>query len=479
MPEFYTYVTLTQGYQPYYIKDQKSRKENFYMADSRGISATERVSFNAGVTEFRWVMKEVPPLKEENFTSTLRNHISKIEFQLKSIGYPFEYRNFMDTWVNVTKQLMNDEDFGLQLHKDNGWLNEVIKTAAGEGKTNEEKAKNIYQWVRDNFTCTNYNRKQLEQPLKSLLKSKNGNEAEINLLLTAILLKAGFKADPVMLSTRSHGYAHAIYPLMDRFNYVICQLKLGDKDIFLDASDPSLGFGKLNYQCYNGHARVINEEASVLDMDAATLKEKSAVTVFIINDEKGNSIGSMQKMPGYYESLRIRNNVKEKGKSNFFNDIKKGFGEEYMLSKERIDSLTIHDEPVGIFFDFDMLGEKADIIYFNPIMSEGYKENPFKSAQRYYPVEMPYTLDETFNLQMEVPAGYVVDELPKQMIAKMNEEGDATFEYRMSVSGNSISFRSRLMIKRTFYLPEEYEMLREFFNLVVKKHNEQVVFKKK
>jgi hypothetical protein len=80
---------------------------------------------------------------------------------------------------------------------------------------------------------------------------------------------------------------------------------------------------------------------------------------------------------------------------------------------------------------------------------------------------------------MEVPFGYLVDELPKQMVVKMNEEGDATFEYRMSVSGNNISFRSRLMIKRTFYLPEEYEMLREFFKLVVKKHSEQIVFKKK
>ena len=35
------------------------------------------------------------------------------------------------------------------------------------------------------------------------------------------------------------------------------------------------------------------------------------------------------------------------------------------------------------------------------------------------------------------------------------------------------------ILKSAYYLPEEYEMLREFFNLVVKKHNEQIVFKKK
>jgi len=39
--------------------------------------------------------------------------------------------------------------------------------------------------------------------------------------------------------------------------------------------------------------------------------------------------------------------------------------------------------------------------------------------------------------------------------------------------------RSRLQIKRAYFQAEEYEMLREFFNLVVKKHAEQIVFKKK
>jgi hypothetical protein len=479
MPEFYTYVTLTQGYQKYYISDRKDSRDNFYMADSRGVGSTERVSFNAGVTDFRWAMMDVPALKEESYTSTINNHISKIEFQFKSINQPFEYKNFMDSWPVVSKQLLNDEDFGLQLRKDNGWLNDVMKEAMGTAKNEAEKAKNIYNWVRDHFTCTNYNRKYLEQPLKNLLKSKNGNEAEINLLLTAMLIKADMKADPVMLSTRSHGYAHTVYPLMERFNHVITRVKVDGKDVFLDASHPELGFGRLNYDCYNGQARVIDDDASVVEMDASSLKEASVISLFIINDEKGNSIGSLQKAPGYYESLRIRNKVKEKGKENYFTDLRKSFGTEIKISNERIDSLSKQDEPAGVFFDFDFTGEKEDIIYFNPMLIEGYKENPFKSAKRYYPVEMPFAIDETYNMQMEIPVGYTVDELPKQMMMKMNEEGDGTFEYRVSVSGNNISFRSRLIINRTFYMPEEYEMLREFFNMVVKKHNEQIVFKKK
>jgi len=92
---------------------------------------------------------------------------------------------------------------------------------------------------------------------------------------------------------------------------------------------------------------------------------------------------------------------------------------------------------------------------------------------------MPFAMDQTYLLRIEVPKGYEVDEIPKQMVVKLNEDGDGVFEYRISQTDNAIALRCRLVISRTFFAPEEYETLREFFNLVVKKHSEQIVFKKK
>jgi hypothetical protein len=80
---------------------------------------------------------------------------------------------------------------------------------------------------------------------------------------------------------------------------------------------------------------------------------------------------------------------------------------------------------------------------------------------------------------MIVPEGYQVDELPKSTIVKYNEEGDGQFEYRISESNGMISLRSRIFIKRTYFQPDEYNILREFFNMIVKKQNEQIVLKKK
>jgi hypothetical protein len=130
-----------------------------------------------------------------------------------------------------------------------------------------------------------------------------------------------------------------------------------------------------------------------------------------INDGKGNLAGSMQQAPGYYESYSLRNRIKEKGQEQLFTDIKKTFISEIEISDTHIDSLDKYEEPLAIKYKFEVKPDKEDIVYLNPMFGEGYKENPFKSAERFYPVEMPYTKDEMYLLQLEIPAGYVVDEL--------------------------------------------------------------------
>lgn len=479
LPNFFGYVFLTQGYKQYDIKDKKVNRSSFKIIDSHGASASEVYSVDSDISEYRWVIKNVPTLKEESYTSTINNHIAKIEFQLSEYREPLLYRNIMGSWPKLGQDLMKAEYFGEQLTKDNGWLKDVINPVIQGTSAKKDIAQRIYKYVRDNFTCTNHSDVYLDQTLKNVVKTKKGSVSEINLLLTAMLRHEGIPADPVILSTKAHGYTYSIYPIMSKFNYVIVKAFIDGKDYYLDASEPRLGFGHLPLRCYNGHARVINANTDAIELNSEIVTETKNTTIFIVNDEKGNLVGSMQQKPGYYESFDLRNRIKEKGQEELQKDIKKAFGSEVMISKFVIDSLDTYESELDIKYDIDLIGEKEDIIYMNPMFGEGYKDNPFKSAERVYPVEMPFAMDETVNVQLEVPLGYVVDELPQSMILKLNEEDEGFFEYRISQSGNNISFRSRIKLNRTNFLPDEYDMLREFFSLVVKKQAEQIVYKKK
>lgn len=479
IPEFFYYVFLSQGLQYNFKKEQQSRQDPFRVSDSRGAGASEYYNFTAGVTEHRFVMKNIPALKEENFTSAIKNYLAKIEFQLAEYRQPLTPRNIMGNWVDVCKDLLKDEDFGLQLSRDNGWLSDDITTATNGSKTNLEKAKAIYIYLQKNMTCTDHSRKYAEQSLKNVLKDKKGNVAEINLLLVAMLRKAGLTADPVMLSTKSNGFALSVYPIMDRFNYVVCRAVIDDHTYYLDASHPRLGFGRLSWECYNGDGRIINETAYAVSFHSDSLAERKLTSLILFNDEKGTITGAMQQTPGYYESYSIRERVKEKGMDELFKGIKRDFGSEVEISNQKIDSLDKLDESIQLIYDVKLNVDKEDILYLNPMFGEGYKENPFKSAERSYPVEMPYTTDETYVFRMDVPEGYQVDELPKSIRVNFDEEGKSYFEYIIAEGNGTVSLRSRVKLVRSYFVPDEYEILREFFALIVNKHNEQIVFKKK
>jgi hypothetical protein len=479
VPQFFTYAFLSHGYHSFQINDNKNRTANFSIMDSRGTGATERYSFSSGVTDYRWVMKDVPELKEESYTSSIKNHIARIEFQLSSQSYPLTPHDYRNTWPALVKALLESSYFGNALDNSNNWLSDDLKPVLAGSSSETEKAKKIYAFVRDNFTCTDHSALWAEQSLKNVMKAKKGSVSEINLLLTAMMRYAGLKSDPVILSTTDHGYAVEYYPMTSAFNYVLSQCVADGQTYYLDASHSRLGFAKLLPECYNGAGRVINEEALPVYFIADSLREKKTTILFITNDEKGKWIGAMNQTFGSYESYTVRNKVKEKGEEEFFKEIQKVYGEDVKVISPHVDSLTNYETPVAIKYEVELNPSKEDILYINPMFGEAQKKNPFKSAERYYPVEMPYTWDETYILTMEVPQGYTVDELPKQMVVKLDEKESAYFEYRISQSGSTISLRSRVKFNRTLFTNEEYENLREFFNMIVNKQSEQIVFKKK
>lgn len=484
IPEFYNYVILSQGYQPFSFKDQREKRETFVVdqgSQARGGMSTSngRVTFTAAVMETRWVMQQMPALREENYTSTLRNHISRVEFQLAELREPvFSPKKYLNTWEDIAADLINSEDFGYPLDNNTGWLGSIL-VGLGASPDSLSAARKIYRYVQDNMTCTNYNRIKLEGRLEAIARSRSGSVAAINLFLTALLRKAGFRAEPVILSTRSHGYVFAKYPLMDRFNYVITRLTLDSHSYYLDASRSGLGFGRLSFECYNGHARIVNPEATAVDLVPDSVVERKQVTISLVNRPGGGMRGTTVEAPGYFESYSLRSMLKERGEEQLYLDINRNIGVETVVRDLHIDSLQQYEEPLVYRYHFDLDTGTPEMLYINPMLGEGWRSNPFQSTDRFYPVEMPYAIDETYTLRLDIPDGYSIEELPDPVVVRLNDADEGHFEYRVLEVNGVISLRSRVRISRAFFLPEEYEMLREFFNLVVAKHNEQIVFRKK
>ena len=490
IPDFYKFVMIAQGYHPFLIKKVDRTLHHFTFTErvertQEGLggpisSGSNTFAIDGSTDLHSWVMKDVPALKEEAFTTTINNSISKIEFQLSQVAYPNTIpRDVLSSWEKVASDLMEEDRFGLPINRPNNWLDGDVKAIVGASTNPREKAQKIFEYVRDNFTHNGIYSIYSSKILKDVFKNKSGSIADINLLLIAMLKSQNLETTPIILSTRRNGVTHEYYPLLNRYNYVIAKVVLNGAEYFLDATIPKLDFGRLPLSVYNGHAREITAARALPVYFAAdSLKEFGNTFVYLSNTDAGTYEGSYKQTMGTYESLGLRNKMTKTSLDEYGKSVKQQYPEEIVVNNIELDSLRSLKDPVTVHYDlkFNSFADE-DIIYFNPILNGAVKKNPFAAAERFYPVEMPYTFDEIYTLIMEIPKGYKVEELPKSIKYKFNEE-EGMFQYVISANKETISFTRRLTMKRATYVNEDYEYLRELYAFIVKKDAEQIVFKK-
>jgi len=440
------------------------------------------VEVRSEVINHTWVTKDLPPFKTEQLLDHPYNYMDRIEFHLLQT-YDKRDNHGTVAWGTITKELLGEEGFGLAITPEGSTaLNNIGERISAPDDDNRTAAKKIYSYIRDNFTCKPDDDIYLTDNLYKINKRKEGSVQDLNLLLVALLRQKRINASPVILSTTEYGTNPASYPVLSKMNYVVCMIKTGGDTTFLDASNPLFGFGKLPLNCYNGHARVISDhDSGSIFFDKDAIREQRSTSVFIVNPEKGKGqiSGSLETTPGYFGSLDIRNAIKKAGVNAFLKNITQSYSPDITIDNIGIDSVKKLEDPVKIHFDFSFKQEaNQDIIYFTPIIQPSLSENPFKAAKRKYPVEMPYPVDELYVLSMEIPEGFMVDELPKS--AKVAYNGnEGFFEYMIQSNGSNIQLRSHVKLNKATFAAEDYDSLRDFFSYVVKKQSEQIVFKKK
>lgn len=481
IPEYFDYMLIPQGYEQYVIQTKTSSRTTFSLTSesSGSLAAAKSFTVSPAVTTYKWALKDVPPINQESYITSVDNYVNRVEFQLSAYNWPDQPRKpVQSTWPELMKDLMKSEYLGGVLQPNNGFLSDKVEELVKDAKTDTEKAKKIYAWVRDNYTCTDYSTMWMDKSLRSVFNSKNGNVSEINMLLVAMLKKAGLFATPLLLSTRANGYVYQFYPLYTHFNYVIAGLNLGDEYVKLDASEPLMGFGKLPARCYNGAARMLDEFAEPVILGADSLKEQKFTSVILGKLENGMISGAFMQRPTYLQSFNVRASVKEKNTDEYFKQIAKSYTGDITLENQQIEDLKELESAVMVKYDFKMQVGDGDVVYINPLLSEALTKNPFKAMERKFPVEMNAVSDEVYSFNMDVPEGYVVDELPKPAMAHYNEN-EGQFQYLIQQVENHIQLRCRVRLSKANFTPEDYPSLREFYDLVVKKEAEQIVLKKK
>lgn len=466
-PEYFTYNQTSAGYHRLASNNKTSRRDAIGTA----------INFSSDTYEY--TVKDVPALKEEPFLTTLDNYTTSMKFELSlmnltSVGG--NYKNFTTTWADIAKSLLENDNFGLQIKSANYASDDIAALLKGK-TTEQQKMIALYSYIQHAIKWNGRKSYSTSVPLRKVFADKTGNSADINLLLAAMLKEAGINAAPVILSTRENGIISFVHPTLSDCNYVIVKAIIDGAPVLLDATELNLPAGLLPFRCLNGIGRLIQQN-NVEEVELTNAKS-SKNTIAFVKLEDGKFVGNITSRSSGLSAFNFREAVKEAGGEKEYFDKLKNKSNEYELKDYSITYLDSIYLPATRKYNIALVNEPADeeILYFTPVLVDRTTENPFTAPTRIYPVDFGTTSTDLYQTNLTIPEGYKVEELPQSKAFSLFGKS-GSYIYQIRQTDSIITLSTKLTLDKTMFLPSEYEMLREFYNVIVAKESEQIVLKK-
>ena len=423
---------------------------------------------------YKFGAKNVPAFKDEAFITSVDDYIMKVDFQLSKINYlDGTSENIITTWKDLNEELLQEKYFGKFLNKTQRTAKNYINVDHLKFKTDKEKFNAVLDYVKNSYKWNYINSKFADKLPNDFAKAKYGNSAEINLFTTGLLKAVGIDAKPVIISTRKHGKIRYDYPYSHFFNYVIILAKINGKTILTDATEALNTNYRIPSRCINDKGLIVqeNKEEWVSLKTIAPSEKKIYIKSQFDNNEL---ISNILTTATEYDALKYRKLFNENN-SNFKKVLQKNDTE---IVENSIKIKNLRNKNKALMFVYDQTSNPDVInnkIYISPFMNEIIRSNPLKQKERSYPIDMTYPKKRIFSFRMPIPKGYKIDYLP--IAEKINND---LFElaYIINKDDKGVSIRFNYYFKKSVYPPEDYLKIKSYFDKIVEKGNDKVVFKK-
>ena len=459
IPSQYEVHLKSQCYQPLDVKDR---------------SSSLRL-----IKEF--TMQDVAALRDEAYMTCDDDYLQKIE--IWPIAYNDGYQRIViqKTWTQISKMMIDDEDFGVQLKKEiprTKELDDQLKLL----KDNYSKMIAVHNYVRHNMAWDGKDNIWALNGVKQAWKDKSGTSGEINLILVNLLKDAGMIAYPIMVSSHENGLTNISVPSIRQFNKVFALVNIDDRIYVLDGTDRFTPANLIPADVSYTDGLVIDDTNPNKffwhTMYDSVKVEKNTVVLQARITDKGEMVGNAMVSSQDYARIK-RTPVLASDKEKFMERFYKNGN-----SSIQIDSLTLKNEnddslPLVQKFNFHTpVNSSGEYSYFSTNLFTGMRSNPFIADKRYSDVFFGENQSHTIIANITIPDGYSFEELPKN-IRMTIEDKSVAITRMVAATENTLNARITVEFKRPYYTPDEYPNLREFYKKMYTLLDEQFVIKKK
>ncbi|MCT8338822.1 DUF3857 and transglutaminase domain-containing protein [Flavobacteriaceae bacterium TK19130] len=489
-PEYFNYKMHQRGWLPFRVNEsQQQRTMNYSYETSAkngtggfGSSAlTERkkttISFNE--KEYSVALSDVPPVKKEAYSGNIDNYSAALQFELSYLKYPNSPLKMVSTtWEDVCQTIYKSGNFGGQLDKD-GYFKNDLDDLLENTENDNERIVTIFEYVKSRMNWNGIVGVYSQRGVRKAYDENKGSAADINLMLIAMLRYAGIAANPILVSTKSHGIP--IFPTRNGFNFVIAGVEIEDAVLMLDATHEESIPNVLKNELLNWQGRLIREDGSStwINLIPKIPASQSSIVSYGIDMEDLSTKGSVNNRWKGHLAMKNRRKYSNVSESEIAKSLEGTYSN---VDIETLDSEGLQDvySPLNIRFDFNSvqgIEEIAGKLYITPMLFLGESQNPFKLDDRKYPIDFNYPFQKRFIISMNIPEGYIVETVPESVNFVLGQD-KGSFQYRVQVNNNVVQCFVDMGINQALLSSTIYPELKKFFELILEKENEKVVLTK-
>ncbi len=490
----YKYTKSSKNY--YYLDEWYFQKKLPVLYSELKVTFPEVLRYNSymvghkligkygGKATNEYILTNLPPIKDQRFVYNINDYAEKISFQLVSymkrgdLGSSSEQVNVLESWESLADDVKEDYEY-TTFENASKHYEDIISNLPLEEASLIEKVNIIYNYVNESFRWNEKNGVFNSQKFKDFIENRTGNTADINLYLVNLLRTAGIESFPMLISTRSHGIITKDYPLLSQFNRMVAYAELPNGHYVMNAINPYRSCQLPALSDYVDDGFVLKKEnPSWVEIDPDH-RSRSMFLVDVSFDEGGQPMYEISSQLNGYDALDFRSGISENGNKYIFHQLKN-------KNITKTDSLTIEnlkevEKPLKLEFGFtanetSMVND--ELIYFDPFIFDEFQNNPFNEDRHNFPIELPYESNFNMIMNMHIPDGFEVIGMPRsEKYVLPREVGNFSYQTRF------LDDRIQINMKVVFAnrkLPKNYNTyLKEFYDILIEKINEQIVMKRK
>lgn len=434
--------------------------------------------------ENKWILNNLPGYKSEKYVFHPEDYAEQIHFQLlsyekakNSISGGYETVNVLESWDKLGESVLEDCKFYLNRRKS---LEDLLVGMIDPADNQKDKVRKIFRYVQQHYTWNNYWSVRPSQAFNRIESEKTGNSAEINLLLTGLLRQAGLTADPMLVSTRQHGKVVRSFPLLSQFNHLICRVIADGEPILLDAAlnDGLQPYFLLPKEDLNWNGFLLRKDsfewANVEPWDGSK-------HITVLNLDLENKTGELKlRYEGYAAGDQRRVFVRQNNHYQSFTSPPEIGAQLVKLENPESAGQKQYEEPLELTYRFPLDLTDESFFYFSPLSWSNFAEVPFKSPDRFFPIEFDYPFFDNLMITIKLPESYHLDSKPdNKSIALRFEQDEGRFIYSINEINGQVIITSRTNLKQTIFVPEAYPFVKSFFEQINAKLSEVIVIKKR